>query len=306
LTKFFVKPRRIGASAASSGATSVLGAAAAESVRVADSLAIPTASGTFDALATGPEEGRPVLLLHGFPECAEQWGHQLAALGRAGYRSVAFDQRGYSPGVRPLEVDAYGPEELIGDVLAVAEALGWPRFDLVGHDWGSAVAWMTAMAHPERLRTLTTVSTPHGAALSRAVREDPDQQRRSAYFALFRTPEAERELLDGGGLRPFYDGLPAERTQRYVERFSEPGALTAALNWYRAMRPPAKRGPITTPTLYVWSTADAFIGETAARGVERHVAGPYRFEVLDGISHWITEEAPERLSALMLEHLAAW
>jgi pimeloyl-ACP methyl ester carboxylesterase len=114
-----------------------------------------------------------VLLLHGFPECAEQWEHQLAALAGAGYRAVAFDQRGYSPGVRPAEVGAYGPEQLIGDVLGVADSLGWPRFDLVGHDWGSAVAWMTAAAHSARLRALTTVSTPHGAALVHALRDDP-------------------------------------------------------------------------------------------------------------------------------------
>jgi pimeloyl-ACP methyl ester carboxylesterase len=274
---------------------------------MAEPVAISTQAGEFDALAAGPGDGRPVLLLHGFPESAEQWEHQLGALAGAGYRAVAFDQRGYSPGVRPAEVDAYGPEELIGDVLAVADALGWSRFDLVGHDWGSAIAWMTAAAHPERLRTLTTVSTPHGAALRDALRDDPDQRRRSAYFEQFRTPgEAERELIDGDGLRRIYDGLPAYRIERYIERFSEPGALTAALNWYRAMRPPAKRGPITTPTLYVWSTADAFIGEAAARGTERHVEGPYRFEVLDGVSHWISEEAPERLSALILDHLAAW
>lgn len=209
--------------------------------------------------------------------------------------------------MRPAALAAYGPEELIGDVLAVADALGWERFDLVGHDWGSAVAWMTAAAHPERLRTLNTVSTPHGAAMSAALREDPDQRRRSEYFALFRTAgKAEDDLLEGGGLRRIYDGLPPDRIEHYLERFSQPGALTAALNWYRAMRPPAKRGPITTPALYVWSTGDAYIGETAARGAERHVAGPYRFEVLAGVSHWISEEAPERLSALLLDHLAAW
>lgn len=274
---------------------------------MADAFAIETPAGTFDALAAGPQGGRGVLLLHGFPECAEQWRHQLGVLAQAGYRAVAFDQRGYSPGVRPEAVEAYGPEELIGDVLAVADALGWPRFDLVGHDWGSTVAWMTAAAHPQRLRTLATVSTPHGGALSRAIREDADQRKRSLYFALFRIPgEAERELLERGGLRRLYDGLPADRVDRYVERFSEPAALTAALNWYRAMRPPAVRRPIETPTLYVWSTADAYIGETAARGAEQHVAGPYRFEVLEGVSHWVTEQAPERLSALLLEHLSAF
>jgi pimeloyl-ACP methyl ester carboxylesterase len=95
---------------------------------------------------------------------------QLPALAAAGFRAVTFDQRGYSSGVRPVEVDAYGPEDLIGDVLAVADALGWSRFDLVGHDWGSAVGWMTAAAFPERLRTLTAISTPHGAALGGAIR----------------------------------------------------------------------------------------------------------------------------------------
>ena len=274
---------------------------------MAEQLTIPTPAGTFDALAAGPPDGRPVLLLHGFPEGAEQWEHQLQALARAGHRAVAFDQRGYSAGVRPAEVAAYGPDELIADVLAVAEALEWSRFHLVGHDWGSTVAWMTAAAHPERLRTLATVSTPHGAALRDALRDDPDQRRRSAYFELFRAPagQAERALLDDGGLRRLYDGLPAPRVEHYLERFSQPGALTAALNWYRAMGRPSRRGAITTPTLYVWSTQDAFIGETAAHAVARHVAGPYRFEVLDGISHWISEEAPERLSALLLEHLAS-
>jgi pimeloyl-ACP methyl ester carboxylesterase len=246
-----------------------------------------------------------VILLHGFPEDAGQWQEQLAALAGAGCRGVAFDQRGYSPGVRPTDVAAYGPEELIGDVLAVADELGWQRFDLIGHDWGSAVAWMTAAAHPKRVRTLNTVSTPHGAAMAAAIREDPDQQRRSEYIALFRTHgEAERDLLENGGLRRAYAGLPADRIDHYLARFSQPGALTAALNWYRGMRPPAKRGSVITPTLYVWSTRDAFIGETAARGAEHHVTGPYRFEVLDGVSHWISEEAPERLSALLLDHLA--
>jgi pimeloyl-ACP methyl ester carboxylesterase len=269
---------------------------------------IPTPRGTFDALAAGLEGGRPVLLLHGFPESAAQWEHQLAALADAGYRAVAIDQRGYSPGVRPVGVDAYGPDELIADVVAVADALEWRRLDLVGHDWGAAVAWMTAGAHPELLRTLTTISTPHGAAFRDALRGDPDQQARSAYFGVFRAPapEAERRLLDEGGLRAMFAGLPEARIDAYVERVSDPGALTAALNWYRAMRRPTQSGPITTPTLYVWSTGDAFIGEAAARGVAQYVEGPYRFEVLDGISHWISEEAPERLAALLLDQLAAY
>jgi pimeloyl-ACP methyl ester carboxylesterase len=275
--------------------------------QMTEQLEIRTPAGTFDALAAGPPDGRGVLLLHGFPESAEQWAHQLEALASAGYRGVAVDQRGYSPGARPEDVEAYGPDELVGDVVAFAEVLSWERFDLVGHDWGSAVAWMVAAAHPDRLRTLTAVSVPHWAAIAEALRDDPDQQRRSQYFQLFRTPgEAERRLLEEDGLRRVFDGIAPGRVERYVERFHEPGALTAALNWYRAMRPPSIQGPITTPTLYVWSTRDAAIGEVAARAAEQHVEGPYRFEVLEGVSHWITEEAPQQMSKLLLEHLAAY
>src|SRR5206468_11567285 len=114
-------------------------------------------------------DGRPVLLLHGFPEAAIQWEHQLHALGSAGMRAVAFDQRGYSPRARPQAVEDYAPDHLTGDVVAVADRLGWERFDLVGHDWGAAVAWNFAAAHPKRLRTLTAVSVPHGAAFAHAL-----------------------------------------------------------------------------------------------------------------------------------------
>ena len=274
---------------------------------VASKVAIATGAGTFDGLAAGPVSGRGVLLLHGFPEDSGQWLGQLPALAAAGFRAVAFDQRGYSSGVRPVEVDAYGPEDLIGDVLAVADALGWSRFDLVGHDWGSAVGWMTAAAFPERLRTLTAISTPHGAALGGARRSDEDQRRRTEYFGSFqRAGDAERELLLEGGLRRIYAGLPEERVEHYLRRFSSPGALTAALNWYRAMRPPAVRGPVSVPTMYVWSTGDEFIGPVAARAAERFVTAPYRFEVLDGVSHWFSEVAPERLAALIVGWLGEW
>src|SRR5262249_57593406 len=135
-------------------------------VTMSERLVIPTLSGTFDALASGPDDGRPVLLLHGFPECAYQWEHQLAALGDAGFRGVAFDQRGYSPGIRPAEVDAYAPDELVGDVLRSAHPLGWPRFDLVGHDWGSAVGGVVGAAQPRLRGRLPAVSTPPGAPFS--------------------------------------------------------------------------------------------------------------------------------------------
>ncbi len=273
---------------------------------------------TFPVLAAGPADGRPVLFLHGFPQTAWSFHHQLAAVGDAGYRGLAFDQRGYAPRARPAAVADYGIDHLVGDVLAVAGALGLERFDLVGHDWGAMVAWVTAGRHPERVRTLTAVSVPHPAAFGAALRGgDADQAQRSAYIEVFRQPGvAEQALLGpegtGDGLRAMFaaSGMPAgaPEVEVFVEAMTQPGALTAALNWYRAMTPEAMLaglGPITMPTLYVWSTADVALGRTAAEDTARWVDGPYRFEVLEGVSHWIPEAAADDLSRLLLEHLGA-
>lgn len=274
-----------------------------------ENLTVPTAAGDFDALAAGPAHGRAVLLLHGFPEAATEWQEQLAALGAAGYRAVAIDQRGYSPGVRPTEVAAYRMELLTNDVLAVAASLGWSRFDLVGHDWGAMVAWQVAADHPDLLRTVTAVSVPHPQPFRDAIRHDEDQQRRSAYMRVFRQAgTAERQLLaeDANALREIYQHKPPRsRVDDYLARLAEPGALTAALNWYRAMHlnPPA--GRVAVPTLFVWSTEDVAIGSTAALATGEWVDGPYRFEVLEDVSHWVPEEAATALSRLLLAHLEA-
>ncbi|GAA2601588.1 alpha/beta hydrolase [Actinomadura fulvescens] len=272
-------------------------------------LQIPTGVGAFDALAAGPEDGREVLLLHGFPQGALEWEHQLDALAAAGLRAVAPDQRGYSPGVRPEDVAGYQMKELVGDVLRITDALGWTRFDLVGHDWGAAVAWALADQHPGRLRTLTAVSVPHPGPFAEALRSDEDQRRRSGYLEMFRQEGdgAERFFLDGGaaGLRGMLQhSVPAEKLDEYVRRLSEPGAMTAALNWYRATRPEeVVAGPITVPTLYVWSTEDIGVGAAAALATEDWVSGPYRFESFEGVSHWVPEEAARRLSTELLAHL---
>lgn len=270
-------------------------------------LSIATPAGSFDALAAGPETGPPVLLLHGFPEAAPEWERQLTALAEAGYRAVAPDQRGYSPGVRPDDVAEYRLELLVADVLAVAASLGWPRFDLVGHDWGAIVAWTVAAEHPEVLRSLTAVSVPHPAPFTTARRTDEDQQRRSAYIDVFRRPRTpEKQLLADGAkaLRAVYEHKPPRsRIEDYVARLSEPGALTAALNWYRAMHLGYRVDPVTTPTLYVWSTDDVAVGSAAALATEAWVSAPYRFEMLTDVSHWIPEEAPSELNRLLLEHL---
>lgn len=271
---------------------------------------------TFSALAAGPPDGHPVLLLHGFPQTSWCWRAQLDALAAAGYRALAFDQRGYSPEARPPDVDDYAMDELVADVLAVADALGLDTFDLVGHDWGAMVAWVTAARAPERLRTLTAVSVPHPVAFGAALAGgDSDQSQRSSYIEVFRQEGvAERALLgddgSGDGLRVMFaaSGLAdSADVGIFVAAMTEPGALTAALNWYRAMSAEAVAdvGQISVSTMYVWSTEDLALGRQAAEATAQWVSGPYRFEILDGVSHWIPEAAPEDLSRLLLEHLAS-
>ncbi|WP_330251690.1 alpha/beta hydrolase [Nocardia sp. NBC_00565] len=268
---------------------------------------ISTDSGTFDVLTSGEPGGREVMLLHGFPESAIEWEFQLTALGGGGCYAVAPDQRGYSPGARPEQVADYRVEELVSDVAAIADQLDWQRFDLIGHDWGAYVAWAAAATMPERIRSLTAVSLPHPAAFLRAMTEDEDQAQRSQYFNLLRRPRvAERVLLadNASGLRQIFDWkIPEDRIDDYIYRLTQPEALTAALNWYRAMHLAEPTGPIQVPTLYVWSTEDTTVGSTAALATAAHVTAPYRFEMLEDISHWIPEQAPEALTRLIMEHL---
>jgi len=252
-----------------------------------------------------------VILLHGFPQTSWSWRHQLTALGDAGYHAVAPDQRGYSPGARPEGVENYAIEHLIGDVLGIADELGAHEFDLIGHDWGGAVAWYLAGRNPDRLRTLTVVSTPHPQAFARALAASDDQQQRSTYVTFFRQEGnvAEAALLadDAQGLRNLYQGsgLASDDAEEYLSVLTEPGALTAGLNYYRAtsFAEAAQIGPIATPTMYVWSTGDVALGRDAAEATGQFVEASYRFEVLEGVSHWIPEHAPDALNTLLLSHL---
>jgi pimeloyl-ACP methyl ester carboxylesterase len=265
----------------------------------------------FDALTAGPRDGSPVLLLHGFPQSSLEWEAQLAALAGAGYRAVAPDLRGYSPGARPLEVEAYRLDALTADVYAIADALGFATFHLVGHDWGAAIAWNVAMVDPDRIRSLTAVSVPHPVAYALALANDPDQQQKSQYIDFFRQPGvAEQALLanDAALLRSIYgDGPASAHADSYVALLSEPGALTAALNYYRALGLGGAGGSqVVVPTLYVWSSGDTALGRTGAESCGDYVSGPYRFEVIEGVSHWVPEEAADALSGMLLEHLDAF
>ncbi|GAB3943183.1 alpha/beta fold hydrolase [Micromonospora vulcania] len=261
---------------------------------------------TFEVRTGGPQDGAPVLLLHGFPQHGGEWDEVVPALHAAGLRTYAPDQRGYSPGARPTEVTAYRIPELVADAVAVLDALGLDAVHLVGHDWGAIVAWALAADHPERVRTLTAVSVPHPAAMAHALAHDGQQKARSSYIALFRQPgKAEKVLLalHATALRKLLGGVgDASRVDRYADPMREPGALTAALNWYRAMSRAdlAGVGPVAVPTTYVWSDRDVAIGRTAAEACAGNVTGDYRFVSLPGVSHWIPDVAPGPLAEAIL------
>lgn len=279
-------------------------ASAAELPRITP-LRIPTPGGTFDAVAAGPRHGRKVLLLHGFPEFGIEWDHQLRALAAAGYRAVAPDQRGYSPGVRPTGIENYQLDYAVGDVRAMADALGWHRFDLVGHDWGAAVAWIAAAKYARRVRSLTAVSVPHLGAFAEALRTDPAQQEASKYMEFFRQPAPipENSILASGP--PKLPGVPPEKCAEYFRRLSQPGALTAALNWYRANDFTGYEQRVAVPTLFIASTNDPMVAPSGVEATRNWVTGPYRLENLAGIGHNVPEQAAETTTALLLAHLAS-
>jgi len=267
---------------------------------------------TFDALAAGPEDGELVLMLHGFPQSSYEFRSQIPVVAEMGFRVVAPDQRGYSPGARPEGVESYTTPNLVADVVGMADALGRERFHVVGHDWGAAIAWSVALANPDRVISLVTLSVPHPFAFSEALGSSTgDQAERSGYFQLFASDSAAATFLanDAAQLREIYTGwggLSDEDVQVYVDLLSEPGALQAALNWYGAMSLGAGgvggTTPISMPTMFVWSTEDTALGREGAELTEKYVEGPYRFEVIEGVSHWIPEEAADRLNELLREH----
>jgi pimeloyl-ACP methyl ester carboxylesterase len=278
-----------------------------------ESLTITLGEHVFDALAAGPADGDLVLLLHGYPEFADCWTEELAALGAAGYRAVAVDQRGYSPGARPTSISDYVVDNLVADALGFADSLGGGTFHLVCHDWGGIVGWALAGAHSDRLKSFTVLATPHPQALHAAIASDEDQSNRVNYVRYFRAEVggAEQGFLadDAARLRAAYGGaVSADLVESNVKRFSEPGALTAALSWYRAVPNDdldIPCGRVAAPTLYIWGSEDVALGRLAAETTKDWVDGPYRFVELPGASHWLPEESADKVIPLMLEHLAA-
>jgi len=270
---------------------------------------------SFDALVAGKPGAPPMLLLHGFAESMHCWRAQVAALAEAGYRAVAPSQRGYSPGARPDTSDSshYHIDRLMEDAMAIIAASGYGerRFHLAGHDWGGSIAWSLADRFPERIASLTVLSRPHPNAFNRALLEtDGEQAQRSRHHKAFLEPDAADVVLadDAKWLRERLaaNGVPADAIERHLAVLGNKAAMEGALAWYRARG--AIRGPlgaIRVPTLYIWGDADDTVGRIAALGTVDFVAAPYRFEVLPGVGHFAADQAPQRVSELMLAHLAA-
>jgi pimeloyl-ACP methyl ester carboxylesterase len=279
---------------------------------------VNTTEGSFTTEVAGPEGGPLVLLLHGFPQTRHTWRHQLPALGAAGYRAVAPDQRGYSPGVRPdpaAGLSAYSIDRLACDVLDVAEATSGragASFHLVGHDWGGQVAWVVADRHPDRVISLSVLSRPHPAAFRRALGENADgQQDRSRHHRAFHDPATTDLLLadDARRLRRLLadSGVPAPAIADYLSVLGDPAAMEAALAWYRAAGDLTRveTGRIGVPTLYLWGDADTTVGPSAARWTRELVSAPFHFEAIAGVGHFITDQVPEVVTARLLEHLSS-
>lgn len=269
----------------------------------------------------GDPSGEPVVLLHGFPETSHSWRHQLPALAAAGYHAVAPDLRGYGGSDRPAAVDAYAAPKLVGDVAGLIRALGHESAHLVGHDWGGGLAWALAGTRPEMVRSLTILNAPVGVVSARLRREDPAQRAKSWYMLLFQFPGVAETWLsqdDFANLRQFvFDDaapgtFPEEDREILVDALRRDGALTAALNWYRANMPAASwlREPpdppeVTVPTLIIWGEADSNMGPALLERSAATVTGPLRVELLPGVSHWVPEEVPDRVNGLLVDFLGA-
>jgi len=253
--------------------------------------------------------GTPVVLLHGFPDTSALWRHQVAALTGAGFRTIAPDMRGRGRSDRPPEVADYALTKIVGDVTGIMDALGVQRAHVVGHDWGAAATWLVAMLAPTRVDHLVAISVGAPGAVGPPTLE---ALQKGWYRILFGIPGVAEDLIQRNDwylMRLLLQGREDELAT-YIANLSPPGALTAALNWYRAnvpverlLGPPPPLPPVAAPTMGVFGTADVALTEDAMIKSASRVSGPWRYERLDGVGHFIPLEAPDRLNQLLLDFL---
>ncbi len=257
----------------------------------------------FDVIDSGPVEGTPVVLLHGFPQRATMWDAVAPLLNERGARTFALDQRGYSPRARPPGRRAYRVSNLVSDVHALIATVGQP-VHLVGHDWGAAGAWGLASRHPDDLVSMTVISVPHPRAFMGAFVRSR-QALLSYYMALFQLPFLPEWLLSRrGGLGDWLlrnSGMTEEMLETYHREMVDDGALPGALAWYRALPVSAGSvpGPVAVPTTLVWSDGDVAITRKAAELTPRHMTADYQLEVMGGASHWLPNEKPATIAEII-------
>jgi pimeloyl-ACP methyl ester carboxylesterase len=255
-------------------------------------------------------DGPPVLLLHGFPDSGRLWRHQVPALVAAGHRVIVPDLRGFGRSARPPEVDAYQMPVILGDLDRVLTALDVGRAAVVGHDWGAGVAWALAALVPERVERLVAMSLGHPAGFF----SDPLEQReRSWYFLFFQFACAEEALRRDDWRLLRLIGRGEGDVDQYLADLDRPGALTAALNWYRANAGPEAFGlenpmplpPVRCPALGIWGARDPYLGEAQMAASQAHCLGGWRYERLEDAGHWFPLEAPDSVNRLLLEFLGS-
>jgi len=261
----------------------------------------------------GPSDGRPLVLLHGFPELWRAWREQIGPLARAGYRVVVPDQRGYNTSDKPRGRAAYDIAELAADILGILDANGWASASIAGHDWGAFVAWWLALHHADRLERLIIVNVPHPTVFRRHLLNNPRQRRRSWYIRFFQLPWLPELTVRALGARALDrtsrpGTFSAAELTEYRRAWRQPGALRGMINWYRAASrmDPGRLGDgrITVPTLIVWGVRDtALVSEMAEESLELCETG--RLERFEEATHWILHEEPAAVSALIRKFLSA-
>ena len=250
-------------------------------------------------------QGRPVVLLHGFPDSGRLWRHQVTALAEAGFQVIVPDLRGYGLSDKPAEVEAYSLPLLAGDVMAVLADAGAERAHVVGHDWGAALAWAIASLAPGSVDHLAVLSVGHPSTFRRTA----EQREKSWYMLLFQFPGvAERWLTENNWANMIRAGHPD--ADQVVADIEANGSLVPGLNWYRAnvgpetwVGPPVQLPPVQAPTMGIWSTGDFALTEVQMTDSAENVAGPWRYERLDGPGHWMQLDAPDKVNALLLDFL---
>jgi pimeloyl-ACP methyl ester carboxylesterase len=270
---------------------------------------------TLHTVVAGPEDGTPVLLLHGFPECWYGWHRQVEPLADAGFRVLVPDQRGYNLSSKPGDVDAYGIDYLAGDVVGLISALGHDEARVVGHDWGAAVAWWTALHHPDRVSRLVAANVPHPTVFRRNLTRNPRQQLKSWYVLFFQLPSVPERLarLNDWALptRALRDSarpgtFSARDVERYRTAWSQPGAYAAMVNWYRAIvreRPEPRTTRVGVPTRILWGAGDQFLErQMAEESLDFCDDGSLRY--FEEATHWVQHEEPEAVAAELVAFCA--